>query len=536
MSRLLHRPLLTYTGRLLSVLHVIHALIIGLALVYVAECDQRPNIVFILTDDQDVTLGGLEPMVKLNRLVREQGVFFDNAFVHTPICCPSRSSYLTGKYIHNHGAVNNSLEGNCASLAWQQGSELYTFASSLQGSHYQKGYFGKYLNSYGTKQAPGGPQHIPRGWDTWFGLVGNSKYYNYSVSNNGVLEEHGQDYGADYFTDMIKNKSVQFIKDSRANKPIWPFLLVAATPAPHAPFTPAPQYEHVFDGHTAPRTPNWNHHSDDKHWLMREQVPMTDRGINASDEIFQHRWETLLSVDDLVEAIVQTLVDEHILENTYIIFASDHGFQMGQFCIGFDKRQPYEHDIRIPLMIRGPGIAKNVTLHDIALNIDIAPTIVALSGQTPPPHMDGRSLTDLLFPTPSTAKDVDDAGPTDPAAAWRDDFLIDYHGEGRPPCWLVQCPAPAADRFHSIDSFNNTYTCLRTLSSAENSLYCEFTMTGFAEYFDLTADPWQLTNTAKTVSPALLKQRQARLAYLRKCSGAQCHLPSTTTREQLVID
>ena len=188
-------------------------------------------------------------------------------FIHT-------FSIPPGKYIHNHGAVNNSLEGDCSSLNWQQHSEPYTYATKLQGPRYTKGYFGKYLNTYGTKQTPGGPQHVPAGWDKWFGLIGNSRYYNYSVSNDGVLETHGDVYSHDYFTDLIKNESVQFIRQARADNPIRPFLLVAATPAPHAPFTPAPQYSHVYDGRQAPRTPNWNHQGEDKHWLIRAQSLM----------------------------------------------------------------------------------------------------------------------------------------------------------------------------------------------------------------------------------------------------------------------
>ena len=192
----------------------------------------------------------------------------------------------------------------------------------------------------------------------------------------------------------------------------------------------------------------------------------------------------------------------------YDVRTSDHGFQLGQFCIPYDKREPYEHDIRIPLMVKGPGITKNVTLDQIVLNIDIAPTLIDLMGLEPPQEMDGTSFAPLLRgEAPST---------------WRHDFLIDYHGEGHPPCGLPSCPAPKPENFHSIDAGNNTYTCLRTLSSDENSIYCEFTMTGFAEYYDMTTDPWQLNNTVHAISSAVLQKHKSRLEQLRQCSGPSC--------------
>ena len=286
----------------------------------VSAAPGKPNVIFILTDDQDVALGGLEPMTKAKRLIRDQGVFFSNAFVSTPICCPSRSSYLTGNYIHNHGAFNNSLEGDCSSLAWQSGPEKKAYATYAKKAGYQTAYFGKYLNAYAHPTA-GGAAHVPPGWDQWMGLVGNSKYYNYNVSLNGENVRHGHDYAEDYFTDLIANASADFIRKAVGDNPNTPFFLVAATPAPHAPYTPAPQYAETYAGQKSPRTPNWGVRDESKHWVVREQAELDNRSVNTTDTIFAHRWETILSVDDLVEKVFHTLQHVGVEENTYVIFA-----------------------------------------------------------------------------------------------------------------------------------------------------------------------------------------------------------------------
>ena len=114
-----------------------------------------------------------------------------------------------------------------------------------------------------------GPEHVPKGWSKWFGLVGNSVYYNYDVSNDGKREYHGKDYATDYLPDLVKNESVKFIQDSSD----LPFFMYVAPPAPHRPATPAPQYNTTFAGKPAPRTPSYGYMGDDKHWLISRGEP-----------------------------------------------------------------------------------------------------------------------------------------------------------------------------------------------------------------------------------------------------------------------
>lgn len=443
----------------------------------------KPNIVLILTDDQDVVLNGMTPLKKTRQLLGEEGSIFSNAFATTPICCPSRSSLLTGLYLHSHGTVNNSLNGGCSSANWQHRHEPNTFGASLHRTGYKTFYAGKYLNKYGLRR--GSAQHVPEGWDWWVGLLGNSVYYNYTLSVNGSRVEKGDDE-SDYLTDVLKDYSLMFLKETAVQKEA--FLMVISPPAPHEPFTPAKRHLGKFSGFTAPRTPNFNRPvKNSKHWLLRlspEVLPQET--VKKIDEVFRNRWETLLAVDELVESIVKRLSELKVLNNTYIIFTSDHGFHLGQFGQPWDKRQPYETDIRIPMMMRGPKAPKT-EIKNAVLNIDIAPTILDLAGlQADAQKMDGKSFLHIF-----NSK----SNPPSPRS-----FLIEYQGEHdrtSNSCYddsnlKLCCPKTSCKCF---DAKNNTFVCLRRLSEKADDIFCQFDDSeSFREYYDIRKDPYQVNN------------------------------------------
>lgn len=250
-----------------------------------------PNIVLILADDLDSDLGGMDPLAKTRAWLGQQGVTLNQSFVSTPVCCPSRASLLTGRYQHNTHVRNNSITGNCSSEAWQRGSETQTFATSLQDAGYVTFYAGKYLNAYGHAAA-GGVAHVPPGWDFWAGLVGNSKYYDYTLSINGKKERHGSDYGDDYLTDVIGRKAASFLDMYNSRSIRNPFLMVLSPPSPHAPFTPAPQYKNYFSNRTAPRTPAFNRakaSDKPKHWFVNTKPrPLNETLTDKIDEVFRY--------------------------------------------------------------------------------------------------------------------------------------------------------------------------------------------------------------------------------------------------------
>jgi len=474
--------------------------------------NKKSNIVLFLVDDLDLVLSSWTGLPKTRDLLGKQGIIFDNAFATTPVCCPNRASILTGQYLHNHLTVNNSLSGNCSSRDYQQLVEPFSFARYVSEQEYTTFYAGKYLNQYGD-EVVGGVKHVPPGWDWWIGLVGNSKYYNYSLSVNGSREIHGDDPDSDYLTDVLHRYAISFLDQwNPSDKPI---LMVVAPPACHAPFTPHPKYADNFTDLSAPRTPSYGLGAQkDKHWLVRETPEKLTKPLQEQiDEIFRNRLRTLLSVDAMVADVLQKLKNKGELEETYIIFTSDHGYHLGQFAEPWDKRQPYETDIRVPFVISGPGIEAGLTKQDVVLTLDLAPTIIELAGGEVPSDMDGTSLVPLL-----SARG---------AKHWRSMFLVEYRGEGYPG------PVPGCPQYTSggvancnsdcicQDASNNTYNCLRKIRHTQNYIYCAFKDNqNFEEYYDLNTDPWELHNTAEnevdlTSYRELLNERLG-------CSGVLC--------------
>jgi len=524
----------------------------------------KPNIVLILTDDQDIELGGTTPLSQASKILRDRGAQFSNAFVTTPICCPSRASILTGRYLHNTGVRNNTVAGGCSSSEWRDGLEGQTFAAKLQKAGYSTMYAGKYLNQYG-RRAGGGLGHVPDGWTWWAGLVGNSRYYNYTLSVNGKAEVHKDSYPRDYLTDVIRRKAVQFLNkvsrsadDSRA-----PFLMVLAPPACHAPFTPAPQYKDRFKEVKAPRTPAFDRDQaadPAKHWLLRTNPrQMSNKTIQTVDEVFRNRWRTLLSVDDLVAKVHHALKTFSMLDNTYIILTSDHGYHLGQFGMPLDKRLPYEFDIRVPFWMAGPNITANQTISTPILSIDLAPTLLALADLPSDPGMDGLSFLPLVFPnvtapnvTAAPDKSLQNAipdsspepiatnisggiGPDYTGIEGRTNFLVEYFGEGSAATSSQSCNEQLQNDLASLaecdaqldckcqDSRNNTYACIRSYGQ-ENSLFCKFDDSeGFLEMYSLAQDSFQLSNIAGLLQNETKEHYLGELDILKNCKGRECN-------------
>lgn len=468
-----------------------------------------PNIIIILTDDVDTKLMPYVPQA--NELIAKQGATFTNYFITTPICCPSRTSMLRGQYSHNTDILENSPG---FVRFFKLNEEMETLPVWLNNTGYQTSLIGKYLNAYPTNA---GRNYVPPGWSDWHSFLyqqgDNDFYYSYILNENGELVEYG-DAPEDYSTDVIREKSINFInKNAQENTP---FFLLISVYAAHGPSTPAPRHAGLYSDLEYPKGPSFDEQDvSDKPTVIQELASSGDEfDEDDANVLFGKRAETLQSADELVAEVIQTLEQNGQLENTYVIFTSDNGFHMGEHRVPSGKGMPYEEDIHVPFYIRGPGIEPNTQVTQMVANIDLAPTIAALTSTKTADFIDGRSFVPLLTPQ------------TNPFA-WRKGLLIEIgYGENLyglepqnislPSSVVIEYPDSNHDNYLA-QTEGGAYRGIRT----ENFVYAEYE-NGELEFYDLTIDPYQLQNTASTLDPVFQAQLHAQLEALKTCSAETC--------------
>jgi arylsulfatase A-like enzyme len=290
--------------------------------------------------------------------------------------------------------------------------------------------------------------------------------------------------------------------------------------APHGPYVPAPRDAQAFLGVQAPRPPSFDEVdvSDKPRWVSA-LPPLTQRQIEDMDRIFAMRLRAMLSVQDLVGGIVDALTAAGKLDDTYIFFTSDNGYHFGEHRLLPGKQTPYEEDLRVPLLVRGPGVPRGVTLPHLVGNVDFAPTFLDLAGLPGRDDFDGHSMAPLLRAAPPSPE------------MWRQAYLLEHVEEpprrhsaenpARTHLGTLEPPDPQTRVFRShwtlpsIPSFKG----LRLL----DTVYVEYD-TGERELYDLRVDPWELTNIASSASPDVLAKLSSWLAVMRTCAGAGCRL------------
>lgn len=460
-----------------------------------SEPPKRPNIVVLMTDDQ--TVDDLRMMPNVNRLLGDRGTTFDNSFVSFSLCCPSRATFLTGQYAHNHNVLGN--EPPSGGFARLDGSN--TLPVWLQHAGYATIHLGKYLNGYGLRD----PREIPPGWLEWHATVDPTTYdyFGYRLNENGKLVRYGND-AASYKTDVFARKAVNIVRRRAAADA--PFFLWVAFVAPHSGgptdtqerfmAVPAPRDDHTFAHAPLPMSPAFNEADvSDKPLAIRRRRLLSEADISVITERYRRRIESLVAVDEAVRRIVGALDESGTLDNTLIIFTSDNGFLQGEHRIPLGKVDVYDPSTRVPLIVRGPGVPAGVHLRQAVANIDLAPTIVDAADAKGGLPMDGRSLWPLF---------------SDHALFWGRDILHE---------------APGLDR-HSLQ-----FTAIRT----PGWLYVEY-LTGEKELYDLARDPDELVNLDRDpVYAGTRNELAGRLALLRDCAGATCRAgPAIALKAQVI--
>lgn len=335
---------------------------------------KRPNIVFILTDDHRWDALGCmgHPFVQtphLDRIARE-GVLFENAFVTTSLCSPSRASFITGQYAHTHGVVTNHTP-------WE--NQNTTFLELLKTSGYDTAFIGKW-------HMPGKGLPELRGVDQFISFTkegGQGIYYDCPLIIDGVESNRK----GKYITEDLTDFALDYVGKKRDN----PFCLYLSHKAVHFGFRPPKHLKNLYDNvdlNLPPESDTWNTFTNN-HPFVGALLPM--------NFLYRNYCECVTSVDEQVGRLLAKLEEKGILDDTIIIYAGDNGHLWGEHGL-YDKRVAYEESIRIPFMVRYPGFIKDPGRRagQMVLNIDLAPTILDLAGIGIPSHMQGQSMTPIL--------------------------------------------------------------------------------------------------------------------------------------------
>jgi N-acetylglucosamine-6-sulfatase len=458
--------------------------IAGPASAYPSSPDLRPNVVVFMTDDQ--TVRSMLAMPRTRALISDAGTTFANSFVSNPRCCPSRATFLTGQYSHNHGVLTNGPPRG----GWERLRGTSNWLPAwLRRAGYRTAHVGKFLNGYGRAD----PSEVPPGWDEWHATVDPTtyRYYAYRVNENGALRTYGRGKDPEWYsTDFIARRSAEVVERVAGPEP---FFLSVAFLAPHTgsprelgdPLgigTPvvAPRHRGLYAAAPLPRPASFDEADVSDKPLFVRRPRMRRPKVRAISVLYRQQLESLIAVDEAVERVVEALRSAGELERTVIVFTSDNGYLAGEHRLAHGKASVYEPAIRVPLLIRGPGFPRAVTRHQLVGNVDLAPTILDVARANAGRPQDGRSLVPLA----------------------RNPRL----GLGR------------SLLFEVARATGMRTTAIRT----ERWLYAEHAG-GARELYDMWRDPQQLNSLHRNPWLAGVRSLLARrLAALRHCRGADC--------------
>jgi N-acetylglucosamine-6-sulfatase len=452
-----------------------------------AAAQAKPNIVFVMTDDQTAASTSVQRNVSL---LQTQGTTFTQTISSYPLCCPSRATYYSGQYSHNHGVLHNAGPfGGYTRFDNSNALPLW-----LQAAGYRTMHVGRYLNGYGVQNP--NLAEVPPGWNDWISGVGEQvfNFERWQTNENGqIFNRPGADHPGEHQTDFYGRRAAELIDQAAPSS--QPFFLSLTFPAPHSGFPlesddppflatpyPAPRHRNYFAGRALPRPPSFDEADvSTKPQVVADRPRLTPEWMAAIQENYQQELESLLSVDDAVGSVLNALQRNGELDDTLFVYTSDNGFFHGEHRITSEKVLPYEESARIPLIVRGPGVPRGRKLGNLVSNIDWAPTIVDAADATPQRLMDGSSLFGVI---------------EDPAREQGREIVLE-NGVGA-----------------------NGIPMFRALRNPRY-VWIEHKTTGEYELYDLRKDPYQLRNLEDIDSYLPIRTSMAkRLRRLQSCRGA----------------
>jgi N-acetylglucosamine-6-sulfatase len=340
----------------------------------------RPNIVFVLTDDQ--MPGTEDEMPALQNNLVEAGVKFSNTVSTYPLCCPGRATIQRGQYPHN-----TRIYGNSEPLGgWEKFSRLglhkSTVATWLDDRGYETGLFGKYMNNYRGAT-------IPPGWDRWYAWNGADEGWSSVNDQGGVKDLDRQEADT-----LVADEAAGFLEGRlRGSEPVFAFVNFGAM---HEPYPSSPVDADKFKGVGVPRTPAFDERDvSDKNAEVRSREGLTGREVSDLDSQYREALRSLQRVDRFVGEASDILRRSGEMDDTYFVFYTDNGAHFGQHRLAHGKLQPYEEDIGFPLIVRGPDVRRGAVEAGLVGNHDIAPTIADMADAEAPAFVDGRSVMPL---------------------------------------------------------------------------------------------------------------------------------------------
>ncbi|MBK7477551.1 MAG: sulfatase [Haliscomenobacter sp.] len=446
---------------------------------------KRPNMVVVLVDDMRWDEYGEAghnyiQTPNIDRLAKE-GVAFPNAFATTPLCSPSRASFLTGQYPHTNGIKDNTARN-------AQSHELNTFPKQLHQKGYATAFIGKWHMGNDDSKRPG--------FDYWVSLKGQGEAIDPALNINGTQQKV-----KGYVTDILIDHSLQFINQERDQ----PFLLYLAHKALHpntiqrddgsvinigeGDFIPAERHLGLYESAVFNRRPNYTIPPLDKPALMRkiEGVPPLSAETSTKEKTIRDRSEMLMAVDEGLGAILKALEAKGELDNTIVVFTSDHGYWYGEHCLDLERRLAYEEAIRIPMLVRYPPLIKaGIKPEQMVLSIDLASTLLDIAGETPGPLRQGNSWVPIF---------------KENAHGWRRSFLVEYYSDTVfPRVFKMGYKAVRDSRYKYIHYVD---------------------LEGMNELYDLAEDPYELHNLMDDPGKArILKKMKTQLNRLLTQTGA----------------